>query len=313
MSAQPDAVAGVISTVSVTVDLPLAMPRLPERGGDVLGTAGAPAPGGGFNIVAAAARQGVPTALLSPVGDGPNGRAALAALRAEGVAVLLPPEPGAPDTGLCVTITEPDGERTFLSAPGIEARLTREMLTTAQLAPGSPRPGDVVVVSGYDLAYSGGPALAAWIADLPPDIGVIFDPGPLVGELDAEALRAVVVRCDVLSVNEREAALLGGESALASLAERHVVLQRVGERGCTVWRGDRREEVPSVGVTAVDSTGAGDAHTGVFAAELVRGTPLLEAVTRANVAGALTASRWGSATSPTQAEIDEVLAATRRS
>lgn len=316
----------VVSTVSVIVDLPLAMPHLPERGGDVLGTAAPATPGGGFNVVAAAARQGVPTALLSPLGAGPNGALSAAALATEHVTVLLDPVPG--DTGLCVTVTEPDGERTFLTAPGVEAHLTGERLTTAQLTAGRPAPGDVVVVSGYDLAYPGGADLAAWVAALRPGIQVLLDPGPLVGEIDAEVLDAVVRRCDLLTLNEREAAILGGAADVAELADGAdgrgtaavrallrpgaTLIARRGAGGCEVWAEDEQLDgvtVPTLPVDAVDTTGAGDSHTGVLAAELTRGTPLLIAVRRANAAGAVTATRRGPATCPTGAELDALLAA----
>ncbi|TNU73929.1 sugar kinase [Miniimonas arenae] len=302
--------ARVLSTVSVLVDLPFAAPHLPERGGDVLGVAGAPTPGGGFTVVAAAARQDVAAALVGLVGPGPYGMLAARCLAREGVAVLLTPEApgpadanGATDTGLCVTITEPDGERTFLTAPGLEAHLTPGMLAAVRV-----HRKDVVVVSGYDLVNPGGRALAAWVTAVP-DACVLLDPGPLVGEIDREVLLAVAHRADVLTLNERETRLLGGAAAVRHLVRPEAtVLRRRGAAGCVLDTGTSAHTVPAPAVTTVDSTGAGDAHTGVLAAEVLRGTPLPEAVRRANVAGALTASRRGPATAPTRGEIDAHLA-----
>lgn len=310
----------VVSTISAIVDLPLAMPHLPQRGGDVLGTASAPTPGGGVNIALASARQDVATFLLSPLGAGPNGALCAGTLEAEGVGLLIPPVAGA-DTGLCVTVTEPDGERTFLSAPGVEAALTIEQLTTAERTSGRPKTGDVVVVSGYDLAYDGGADLARWVAGLASGVVVVLDPGPLVGELDREVLGAVVGRVDVLTLNERETEILGGEAAVVGMVpEGAAVLLRAGARGCVVVRAGVRAgvrvEVPSIEVEAVDTTGAGDAHTGVLAAGLVGGVlaaglaggprqvDLAAVARRANIAGAFTASRQGPATCPTRGEID---------
>lgn len=291
-----------ISTGSVLVDLPLAMPHLPERGGDVLGSAQAPTPGGGFNVLAAAARQQVTAALLSPIGDGPQGRSCVAALAEEGVEVLLPLVAGR-DTGLCVTVTEPDGERTFLTAPGVEDSPTRAQLDSAAVSP-----DDVVYVSGYDLAYPGGAVLTAWIADLPPEARVIFDPGPLVGEISSELLVAVGKRSDVLTLNERETAVLGGASAVRALVGvRPVILFRDGPQGCLVDEGTTRTHISAPAVHAIDSTGAGDAHTGVLAAELLHGLPIHEAVRRANTAAALTVTKAGPATSPTREELEAAL------
>jgi sugar/nucleoside kinase (ribokinase family) len=60
-------------------------------------------------------------------------------------------------------------------------------------------------------------------------------------------------------------------------------------------------------VTAVDTTGAGDAHSGVFLASLAAGLTAGEAARRANAAAALTVTRAGAATSPTRAELDRFL------
>ena len=64
-------------------------------------------------------------------------------------------------------------------------------------------------------------------------------------------------------------------------------------------------------MTAVDTTGAGDAHSGVFLAGLAAGLTVTEAVRRANAAAALTVTRSGAAVSPGRAELEEFLAAWR--
>ena len=69
------------------------------------------------------------------------------------------------------------------------------------------------------------------------------------------------------------------------------------------------ETAPGFPRRPVDTNGAGDAHTGVLVAERADGTSWVEACRRANVAGAITVTRLGPATSPTAAEIDAFLAA----
>lgn len=309
----------VVSTISAIVDLPLAMPHLPERGGDVLGTASEPTPGGGVNTALASARQGVRTTLASPLGSGAWGELARAALEAE--AVLCPmraPLPG--DTGLCVTIVEPDGERTFLSAPGVEAQLRPEWL-----APIAVDESDVIVASGYDLAYASGPVLMAWLESVAGRL--VLDVSPVCDLIAPALLDRALARAAIVSLNERETRLLGGargvRGRLRTLGnDRATALHRAGADGTlveTAGEHDGKHEGDPDGksVTAVmvpplmlhreevvDTTGAGDAHTGVLAAELALGTDLLAAVHRANLAGAITVTRRGPATSPTRAELD---------
>jgi sugar/nucleoside kinase (ribokinase family) len=62
--------------------------------------------------------------------------------------------------------------------------------------------------------------------------------------------------------------------------------------------------IPAPAVTAVDSTGAGDAHAGVFLAALADGLDPAAAARRANAAAALAVTRPGPATSPTRTALD---------
>ena len=50
------------------VDVVMRVPALPRRGGDVLATSAEILAGGGFNVMAAAARQGLPAVERRPAG-----------------------------------------------------------------------------------------------------------------------------------------------------------------------------------------------------------------------------------------------------
>jgi sugar/nucleoside kinase (ribokinase family) len=326
------------------VDLLMRVPALPGRGGDMLAESASVEVGGGFNIMAAAARQGLPVVYAGGHGTGPWGDKVRAALAAEAIGLLRPPHPDA-DTGFTVGLVEPDGERTFVTALGAESlgaeslgaeSLGAESLGAESLgaeSPGQPgawdlvrlRPGDAVYVSGYGLLPAGsGQVLGAWAAGLPPGILLFADPGPLVADIPAAVLDPVLARCDWWSCNRREAALLTGRDDPAEAARRLVrrtgradVIVRSGPDGCVLaLRVPGPARSPSLSlrhvvapvVTAVDTTGAGDAHSGVFLAGLAAGLTAGEAARRANAAAALAVTRAGAATSPTRAELDRFLA-----
>ena len=229
--------------------------------------------------------------------------------------MLQPPRPGA-DTGLVVSVVEDGGERTFLTSPGAEA-----MLNAADLDAVTAGPADIVYVSGYGLAHPANrAALAGWLGHLPEASLVVFDPGPLIADLPRDALARVLHRADWLTCNAREATLLSGEDeparALQALSQRppwaprrgQRVLVRTGPEGCML--GHFRTApivVPAFPVTAVDSNGAGDAHTGVFIAALARGMDVTAAARDANAAGAISVTRRGPATSPTADELARFL------
>ena len=76
-----------------------------------------------------------------------------------GVELLLPRDP-AGDSGTCIGLVEPDGERTFVTSPGVEQGLTDDDLASVGW-----RADDAVYLSGYDLVYpTTGPAVARWLA-----------------------------------------------------------------------------------------------------------------------------------------------------
>jgi sugar/nucleoside kinase (ribokinase family) len=295
------------------VDLVMRVPALPERGGDTLAASSAVSAGGGFNVMAAAARQGLPVLYAGGHGTGPWGDLVRSALAAEGIGVLRPPD-GRADTGFDVAMVEPGGERTFVTSLGAESLAGPGGWDVVPAGE-----GDAVYVSGYGLAAGGsGPALAAWAAALPGEVLLFVDPGPLVAGIPEDRLGPVLDRCDWLSCSQREAAVLSGTGDPAraaralrgrtGLSGRAGVIVRVGKDGCVVARGDRVTQVPAPAVTAVDTTGAGDAHAGVFLAALADGLTQEDAARRANAAAALAVTRAGPATAPARAELDAWLA-----
>src|SRR5215469_1826719 len=127
------------------VDIVMRVPSLPERGGDVLATGSAVTAGGGFNVMAAAARQGMPVTYAGGHGTGPWGDRVRAALAAEGITVLREPDPDR-DTGFDVALVEPDAERAFVTHLGAEAVTIPGGWDATPL-----EPGDFVYISGYGL------------------------------------------------------------------------------------------------------------------------------------------------------------------
>ena len=306
------------------VDVLMRVPALPPRGGDALATSCEVTAGGGFNVMAAAARQGLPVTYAGGHGTGPWGDLVRAALAAEGIGLLRPPDQDH-DTGFDVALVEPDAERTFVTHLGAEAVRGPSAWDGVRAGP-----GDAVYVSGYGLVPPGsGPALGDWAAALPNGVLLFADPGPLVAQIPTAVLDPVLSRCDWLSCNHREAAVLTstgltstglsgtGTAAApgdpAELARRLLargaaanVLVRAGAAGCYValFGSSSAVHVRAQKVTAVDSTGAGDAHSGAFLAALSEGLPPLDAAARANAAAAFAVTRPGPATSPTRTELE---------
>jgi sugar/nucleoside kinase (ribokinase family) len=302
----------LVSVGNVIIDIVAEVPELPERGGDVLASRAMLEVGGGFNLMAAAARQSLEVAYAGALGDGPFGDLARRALQAEGIAVLLPAADEQRDTGFDVVLVEASGERTFVTAVGAEAGITSQRLDHVEI-----RPTDALTISGYGLLHEANRrAILERLPRLSLETTVCYDPGPLGHTLPDQVVDVVRQRVDWWSCNEREASLATGranaaEAAIELLARlrRGNVVVRTGMAGCLVaQRGSGLLHVPGVPVRIVDTTGAGDAHFGAYIAGLAAGCGAETAARRANVVAALTVTRRGPATSPTADETDRFLA-----
>ncbi|ATN11202.1 sugar kinase [Pseudomonas sp. FDAARGOS_380] len=298
----------LLHTGQVIVDLVMGLDTLPASGGDVLANSASFQVGGGFNVMAAARRNGLPVVYLGRHGEGRFGELARAAMQAEGIEMALAASAGK-DTGLCVSLTEASTERTFISHLGAEGELSADDL--AQIVP---RVDDYVYVSGYSLLLEGkAQPLLDWLLALPREIVVVFDPGPLVKAPDSALMRALLPRIDIWTSNGPEALAFTGAADMSQalpMLNQHMqalLVVRDGPNGCWVGRGAQTEHVPGFKVHAVDSNGAGDAHAGVFIAGLAKGLKPVEAARRANAAAALAVTRWGPATSPGTAEVDALV------
>ena len=300
----------LLHTGQVIVDLVMALDTLPATGGDVLAKSAGFEAGGGFNVMAAARRNGLPVVYVGRHGNGRFGDLARAAMQAEGVEMAQAASEGK-DTGLCVSLTEATTERTFISHIGAEGDLTAD-----DLARVVPQADDYVYVSGYSLLLEGkAQALLDWLLSLPRGITVVFDPGPLVKAPDSALMIALLPRIDIWTSNGPEALAFTGAKTLADalldlnrhLPDGALLVVRDGPNGCWVSRHGHADHVPGFKVRAVDSNGAGDAHAGVFIAGLAAGLTPCEAARRANAAAALAVTRWGPATSPGTDEVDSLL------
>ena len=326
----------VVHTGQVVIDLTLRIEALPEPGGDVFADEAGMGLGGGYNVLVAARRLGVETLFAGTLGRGPFSQAADAGLAAIGAVHVGARVDG--DLGYCVAMTDARAERTFVSAAGAETRDPLDAFDRLEVGA-----EDVVYVSGYSLAHAANTAaLERLVRRLVGSAGrtgdggggrsgggardgggaaggrpgaVLFDVSPMVGTAPMESLEMVGALDPIWSLNEREAGILaarlgldapdGDRAATAEALARRLgpVLVRAGASGSWFASDDGLIRTPSVPVKPVDTNGAGDAHSGVLAAALARGVALPTALRWANVAGALSTTRRGPATCPTEKEI----------
>jgi len=295
---------------TVMLDVVAMIDVLPTRGNDAEVLERLVTPGGGFNVMSAARRQGMEVTYAGQLGSGPFADIAKKALVAEGIQLPVPANDSV-DLGLCFVLVEKGGERTFVTSPGAEGTLSLQDLSVIDV-----KPGDYVFVSGYNFVYPDICATsAAWLQGITKDAVVIVDPGPRGSDIPSDVLSALLARCNWLVCNEPEAMSLTKtnslDAALEQLSKLNVqagVIVRVAERGCILLQaGNEPEVITGFSANVVDTTGAGDTHGGVFIAELAKGTGVSTALTRANAACAIAIGKLGPATAPSSEEVTAFL------
>ena len=302
----------------VVIDLSMNIDHLPERGGDIFARRTAIKVGGGYNVIQAARRMGAPIAYMGAIGTGPMAdmaRGALAALQVPAQGPVL----DNCDTGYSVAMIEPSGERTFVSARGAETRVPEGTYESMNLVP-----GDVIYLSGYSFCHKDNTRSLLGFAEKHQGEGfpVLFDLGPMVADIAPDVLDAVNGLHPIWSLNEREGPILAKrlgcqpetgdvtelESLCRSLSLRldSPVVLRAGARGawyCQPKDAMQSQYIPTPQVHAIDTNGAGDAHSGVLCAGIFQGLPIEEALVLANCAGALSTTQRGPATCPSEEAI----------
>lgn len=308
----------VVVVGSFVTDLCFNCAQFPRPGETLMGTA-ATGPGGkGSNQAVAAARAGAPTLYVGAIGDDAFGRDAQAFYTAEGIAAHWAVKSRHP-TGAAAILVNADGQNQIIVALAANAHLTKADLPAAALAEAR------VVICQLEANLTA----TAHALKLGRQAGAltILNPAPLRPDFKATLLRHV----DILIPNESEfvdlinrlapagakpltpAALLklkpANLHALCGSIGVPVVIVTLGQRGCFISRADGYLEVPAFTVRAVDTTGAGDAFVGGFAAGLLIHDGDLAAAARHGCAvAALSVTKPGTAPAmPRQAAIERFL------
>lgn len=260
---------------------------------------------GGFagNVATGLARLGVRVAIVSRVGADGHGDYVRAWLAGEGVDVrFLATDPYWQTPPTFCEVWPPDRfPITFYRKP---------TAPDWQLAPGD---FDVDEVAAAPLLYATGTGLAqspsreTTLEALRAHRGTtifdldwrptLWDDPDAYPALAAEAAAAA----DIVIGNEEEV-------EAARLPQVPTLVLKRGERGATVVDDGEETDVPGFPVEVVNGLGAGDAFAAALGHGLLRGLPLVEAVRRGTVAGALVASRLAcSEAMPRIEELEEAL------
>ena len=285
---------------SLNMDLVLTVPSIPRPGETVLCPEYVSKPGGkGCNQAVAAVRAGAPVAMAGQVGPDSFGDALLGVLESEGVASAAVRRSDRPTGVACISV-DPNGENAISVASGANLDASATQLDAA-----TPDAGSLLVLQmeippeenwrAIDRVRSAGGRSILNLAPAAP--------------IPEGALQSL----DLLVVNEIEAQMVatafglpsaGPQAAALALSEKAALtcVVTLGGEGALAVRDGSLWRVGAMDIDPVDTTGAGDAFTGVLAAAIDAGCELPQALHRANTGAALACMALGAQESLPEAD-----------
>src|SRR5262245_1852842 len=292
--------ARILVVGSTMIDLIAYASRLPNDGETVIGSDYQTGFGGkGANQAVVAARFGAHVAMVNTLGDDAHGDAYLEQFAREGIdTTFMRRVPGS--SGVAPIWVDAHGTNRIICVPGANDHVLPEV---AAEAVETLRPA--VVIGQFEIPQA--TTTAGFAAAHRVGAITILNPAP-GSPVDPELLAAT----DWLVPNETEFTLVTGErliptadggneaATIAATAARlgRSIVVTLGERGAAVAPlGEPATIVDAPRVTAVDTTGAGDAFVGAFAVGLALGETAVEAARLGCAAAADSVTRRGTQTS----------------
>jgi len=308
----------VVVVGSIMQDLTFACEDFPRAGQTVMARLASGQGGKGSNQAIACGRTGVRTTFVGAMGRDAFAQQVAAFYRREKIGCRLALKP-AEATGTAVILINREGQNQIVIEPGANARLAPADIPRALLT------GAKVVMTQLESNL----ATTAQVLRTARAAGVttILNPAPMRADFSPALLRHV----DILIPNESEfiALVRGLPGARRRITERHLhamtwralhalcrkfgvptLIITLGSRGCFISGEDGHLFIPAHhGIRVVDTTGAGDAFCGGFAAGLVRHAGRIPEAARLGTAvAALSITKPGAAFAmPTQAELKRFL------
>jgi len=269
---------------SINLDLVARVDRLPRPGETLAGEHFSALPGGkGANQALAAQRAGARVAMVGAVGEDAFATTALAGLAAAGIDMTWVARVEAA-TGVALIHVDGNGQNCITVVAGANANADAGSVSDALLCPGNtllmqlevPLPA---VHSLAQRAHAGGARVvlnAAPAHALPVALLGLLDV-LVVNEIEADAIAAAL---EMPSLPEAFAATMYRRFGVATVVT-------LGAQGVLAVADGRMWRIPAPSIEVRDTTGAGDAFTGVLATALDRSAEWPQALAEGVAAGSL--------------------------
>ena len=280
---------------------------MPVPGQTVKGTAFKMGCGGkGFNQAVAAHKYGVDTTIITKIGSDVFGESMLEFCRNANMDTShILTDANTPTGTAVIVVDEITGQNQILVYAGACDHITDEDFEKAKPVIASAKVFLTQLETNLDVVYKAVDFASS------KGITVILNPAPFQ-KIDDGLLKKI----DIITPNETEASQLTGvevktkedaEKAAEILMSKGVknVIVTLGSQGSYIKTAKESRFLKAYKVNAIDTTGAGDAFNGAFAARFAESGDIFEAAEYANAAAAVSVTRIGAAPAiATKAEVD---------
>jgi ribokinase len=283
----------IVVVGSYNQDVSFSVARLPAPGETCLSLGRLDSPGGkGSNQAIQAARCGAVTAMIAAVGSDAAGDGALALWAADGIATQGVARLSDHPTGIATILVDAMAENVIVVDSGANAYLAPAHIEAASALIGAAR----VVVAQLETPTAA--TVRAFEIARVSGVATLLNAAPAPDAIEPGLLSLT----DILVVNEGEGRVLSGYDHAPQIGEAllgrvgKAVVVSLGAQGAILFehRHPLLKTAPPK-VEVVDTTGAGDAFTGAFAARWATSGDMGSALAWGVAAGALACTRKGAA------------------
>lgn len=277
---------------SINTDLVIKTPYIPVKGETIMGSDFFIAHGGkGANQAVAIARSKGNVLMCGCVGDDLFGQEALKSLEKEGVNIEhIKVIKGVPSGIAMITVC--DGDNRIILDSGANAKIDEKQVDDFLMTANE---GDIfltqlenpIEIIGYALKRAKEKGML-----------VVLNPAP--ANQDVEKYLQYV---DVLTPNEGECTLLGGEEKLKAIVRTLIVT--LGDKGFAIVEKNNKVIYPCIKIKPIDTTAAGDTFVGAMLAKYGETNDLVKSAVYGSLAASISCTRKGAQPSiPTKEEVE---------
>jgi ribokinase len=303
---------GVVVLGIFVADLAFRAGRMPGMGETIAGSGFKMGPGGkGSNQAVAAARAGASVTFISRIGRDEFGKVAMDTWKSEGIIPAVIESDSDPTGAAFIYVNDKTGENAIIVVPGAAAKISADDVEQSAAAIRNAAVFATQLEQPVSAAKRG--------LEIAKTAGVITILNPAPAEPVDDAIYPL---CDFVTPNETEAQVLTG-IAISSVEDARragevflakgvkTALITLGENGILLHDGGASIHIPAFHFgPVVETTGAGDAFNGGFAAALARGDTAEAAARFGCAVAGVSVTRPGTAPSmPYLREVEALLAA----